>query len=191
MAPRKLSDASIERLSAVNEKLQGNDRYLMAFISLPCLKDAGFIEPSPMPSPEERMKLIKRLYNKKIPAFAALRPILPQVPAEEYYEIVDSVKDSIDGIILSEFYFDKEGVMLNRMNIEIEEFRDGKLQYSPDGEWGIFYDKDKIGGIKRYAAELGIPSFSRSQDIPDYLRERNREHDAMRQIKGGDNNGQK
>ena len=74
----------IKRLKNISDYMKTKNYKLIASISISRLNSSEFIEPKPIPKPEERIELIKRLKENGIYTMLAVRPFLPIIDSKEY-----------------------------------------------------------------------------------------------------------
>lgn len=104
-----LTDATLNALSDIHSQMEARGTALSALVSLSCWDSASFVEPH-TPSPRERMHTVSCLRRRDIPAFIAVRPVLPHIGDEEYERIViEGIKARCNGFILGPLYADDRG----------------------------------------------------------------------------------
>lgn len=94
----------LERLCKLNEKMKILNKDLYVCVSIPALKSYKKIESSPLiPSPDERIDFVKRIYERKIYTVLTLRPLFPNsfIPISEPLEILQRCKDHVSAVISS------------------------------------------------------------------------------------------
>lgn len=94
----------LERLCSLNERMRALERDLYVCVSIPALESYKKIECSNlMPSPEERIDFVKRLYAHKIYTILTIRPLFPSsfIPINEPMEILKRCKGYISAVISS------------------------------------------------------------------------------------------
>jgi DNA repair photolyase len=102
----------IEALHKISAQMEMLGTTLSALISLSCWDSAPKVEPH-TPAPSERMLTIKHLTSINVPAFIAVRPILPHIPDSEYERIVDEgLLAGCEGFILGPLYADDRGLFV-------------------------------------------------------------------------------
>jgi DNA repair photolyase len=99
----------LDALSEIRSDMEADGTTLSAQISLSCWESAPTVEPH-TPSPSERVRTIANLKRIGIPAFIAVRPVLPHIPDSEYDRIVDEgIHAGCEGFILGPLYADMPG----------------------------------------------------------------------------------
>jgi DNA repair photolyase len=77
---------------------------LLVTVSLTSYDQALSLEPY-APAPDRRIENLRRLADAGIATVVAIRPLLPVVPDDELFTIVDRTKDTCQGYISGPFYF--------------------------------------------------------------------------------------
>lgn len=104
-----LDTATIEALGEMNNQMSVVRKTLSALISISCWESGLLVEPH-TPTAAERILSVALLKQINIPAFIALRPILPHIADSEYERIVDEgLRAGCDGFILGPLYADARG----------------------------------------------------------------------------------
>ena len=99
----------LDQLDEIQRTMQSVGTTLSAQISLSCWDSAPLVEPH-TPSPAERVQTLANLKRIGVPAFIALRPILPHIPDQEYERIADEgIRAGSEGFVLGPLYADKGG----------------------------------------------------------------------------------
>jgi DNA repair photolyase len=104
-----LEVSTLEALEILQRRMQAQGTTLSALVSLSCWHSAPVVEPH-TPSPGERMLTVSNLQRRGIPAFLAVRPILPHLADLEYERIaVEGISAGCQGFILGPLYADDRG----------------------------------------------------------------------------------
>ena len=131
-----------EVLRQIAEEQQRTNNALYACISITRYSDdVKYIEPAPIPSPDERIQTIINLKRIGATAVLALRPFLPVVDVNDYITIIDKPMGSVDIVLGECFYFIRDGKIYQRV------FKDGyKEQWEKNTEHGISmgFDDNKL-----------------------------------------------
>lgn len=77
--------------------------------------DYAFLEPYPIPSPDDRINAIKRLKILGAITVLAIRPFLPFVKVDDYMTIIDKSKKYVDIVLGECFYFVRGDVIEKRI----------------------------------------------------------------------------
>ena len=100
---------TLNALADIQRYMEEEGTMLSALISVSCWDSAPAVEPH-TPSPAERMLTVAHLKRIDIPAFIAVRPILPHIPDSEYERIADEgILAGCDGFVLGPLYTDDQG----------------------------------------------------------------------------------
>ena len=104
-----LTGSILEALSDIRRHMEAAGTTLSALVSLSCWDSAPAVEPH-TPSPAERMLTVANLKRIGIPAFIAIRPVLPHISDAEYERIVtEGVRAGSEGFIVGPLYADARG----------------------------------------------------------------------------------
>lgn len=99
----------LDSLASIQKTMLLSQTTLVGLVSLSCWHSASSIEPH-TPTPHERITTLANLKQVGIPAFIAIRPILPHLPQDEYEYLIDeALKAGCDGFILGPLYSDDKG----------------------------------------------------------------------------------
>ncbi len=122
-----------EILKQIAEEQQRTNNKLYACISITRYSDSvDYIEPTPIPSPDERIQTIINLKKVGATTVLALRPFLPVVDVNDYITIIDKTLGYVDIVLGECFYFIRNGKIFKRV------FRNGFLdQWEKNTEHGV------------------------------------------------------
>lgn len=98
-------DSQMNRLYVLHNQMKKERRNLIVAVSFISLNRANVSERLDIiPSPEQRIDFLCKLYNLNIPNFALIRPLFPQaiIPIDDIYGLIDRCKDYVDCIVTSE-----------------------------------------------------------------------------------------
>lgn len=98
------NEKQVERLCALKKRMQELARDLYVCVSIPALESYKKIECSDLiPSPDERIDFVKRLYAHKIYTILTIRPLFPSsfIPVSEPLEILQRCKGYVSAVISS------------------------------------------------------------------------------------------
>lgn len=99
----------LDALAAIQKTMLMSRTTLVGLVSLSCWHSASSIEPH-TPTPNERITTLANLKRVGIPAFIAIRPILPHLPHREYEHMIgEAMQAGCDGFILGPLYSDDNG----------------------------------------------------------------------------------
>jgi DNA repair photolyase len=104
-----LAGSLLNELNEIRRSMEADNKRLSALVSLSCWDSASKVEPH-TPSPQERMVTVANLKSIDVPAFIAVRPVLPHIPDSEYERITEEgIKAGCAGFILGPLYADARG----------------------------------------------------------------------------------
>ncbi len=114
-----LETPTLDALAAIQKHMEKDGTTLSALVSVSCWDSAAIVEPH-TPSPDERMSTVSRLKQIGIPAFIAVRPILPHIPDLEYEHLAtEGIRAGCDGFVLGPLYADDRGQFVRFIPPEI------------------------------------------------------------------------
>lgn len=102
-----------------------------------------------------RLDLLKKLKALGIPTSVILKPILPFISLEEYYEIIEDVKDFVENFVLGDLY--------------VKENDDFYKSYIHD-KYNI--NKRNVSWLKNEPSWLIVESLEKRTKIQEYLKEK-------------------
>ncbi len=183
-----LSDRTIDELASTYETMRrsayhtpGTENYMAAFVSLIGLETAQRLEPK-APSPERRIKTIKRLHQAGIPTYVFMRPLLPIVSEEELDRLFEQTREHCDGYVVGELYCD--GEIMSRLGLTGADSRK-KMAWGLDQRtWDVFIDER----IAHLAEQKDV--FSSSLEAFDVVRGKRYQEaliEGMANMEGGAN----
>ncbi len=114
-----LDAPTLHALAEMQQRMQENGTMLSALVSVSCWDSASYVEPH-TPSPSERMGTVANLKRIGVPAFIAVRPILPHIDDSEYENIaLEGIRAGCDGFVLGPLYADDRGQFVRFISPEI------------------------------------------------------------------------
>lgn len=170
------SDDELARIKNIVEILNQKNKKLYACISITRYSDSmSYLEPKPIPTPTMRIETLKRLHNIGAITVLAMRPFLPVVPKEDYFEILDCTKSFVDIVLGETFYFVPEGniekrVFLNGLPEEIESELERNVHMDFDKnnkEWTVWHPVVLEREISNYCERNGVIFSMRSSKAID------------------------
>jgi len=120
-----LSENFIEELKKIDNNLRKNGNIFVFSMSVPCLDSAKNWEPG-VPSPKDRIEVLKNVYEKGIKTSVALRPLLPTVSDKELEKIIDLTKNYCSGYYSGPLYLkeiDNSLLDFNNPDFKIEKIQ--------------------------------------------------------------------
>lgn len=157
-----------------NRMKQEGKRFFIA-VSIPALKSSAITENVfKVPSPEDRLDFMKRLYIKNIPTIAMIRPLYPNeiVPLDELYELIDVCSKNSHCIVSGGLGVNED--ILNRLGMEANDFSYNDtpyLQGAIDCEIKFVNVTLEMQAILIKCKISGIPFFEHSLPALNYLAE--------------------
>lgn len=170
------SNNELLEIESVVKQLEHKNRKLYACISITRYSDeVGYLEPSPIPTPQERIETLKKIKQIGAVAVLAMRPFIPVVPQSDYFKILDEVKDHVDIVLGEVFYF------VAGSKVEKRVFPDGipkvvkrnlkgnqHMDFNDnDKDWLVWSSKTLENAIENYCDRNGIIFSMRSNAAID------------------------
>lgn len=110
------SDAEYDQLSDIINTHKKTEYKFIAGTSITRYsEDTAYLEPAPIPSPDERIQHIKKLKYAGAITMLGLRPFLPVVNMNDYITILDKVYPDLDIALGESFYFKRNGNIQHRV----------------------------------------------------------------------------
>lgn len=165
-------------IKSVADNQRKKRRRLYACISITRYsKNVAYIEPSPIPSPDDRIETLIKLKKAGATTVLTLRPFLPVVDVNDYITILAKSKEYVDIALGESFYFIPNGAIYKRV------FPDGipelckkdithgnKMVFDTnDLDWDVWDSSAYEAVIRQYCDEHGIIFAMHSKDaIAEY-----------------------
>ena len=173
------NEEQIELIKKVVKNKKKKGKKLYACISITRYSEnLSYLEPNPIPSPDERIETLKHLHSTGAVTILAMRPFLPVVPIKDYLKILEKSKSFIDIALGEHFYFIREGRIYQRVfpkgiskSIEKDITRGNKMSFDVnDSDWDIWYSRKYEKIVRKKCEVLGI-TFSMHSDeaIDNYI----------------------
>ena len=167
------SDDDILRLKNISDSMKEKGYKLIASISISRLYSCGFIEPLPIPLPEKRIELLKKLKENGLYTMLAVRPFLPIINANEYIEIISKCEDFTDAVLGEVWYADDSLIdaVCKDINITKIPFVDKEMDFDKGNKtWKCYEAKDIIEKVSKYCKDNNINFYMRSYPAIEYIR---------------------
>lgn len=168
------NEDDLKKLETISKRQKNKGKLLFGCISIPRYHSCGYIEPKPIPTPEERLKTLKALKNIGLVTVLAMRPFLPVVNKEDYFDLVKDSHEFTDIILGENFYFVRGGKIESRLFIdgiskEIEQsLSPCKMDFdNNDGKWVEWRSEKLEDEISNLCKEFNIIFNMRSQKAID------------------------
>jgi DNA repair photolyase len=159
------SEAHYHKLKQiVNEQKKAN-KMLYACVSITRLSaDSAYLEPYPIPSPQERMIVLKRMKEIGATTVLAMRPFLPVIDIDDYLTIIDETKQFVDIVLGEDFYFIRGGNLAKRVfpngilnKYEKDIIQNQRMPFDDnDANWNIWKANEYQQTIQNKCNELGV-----------------------------------
>jgi len=151
-----INEEIVKQLGSINTNLS-------PLITIITLKNHNKLEPN-APPPNLRFKTIENLSKHGFKPFLFLRPLIPGIPLEEYYEIIDrSIEHGAVGVVagslrITERILDK----LRVCGVDVNEVIERAPRLPRGGEQVSIDMSDVKDMVARYAISKGVLFFPRS-----------------------------
>jgi DNA repair photolyase len=173
------SEENYQRLKQIADEQKKKNKMFYACVSITRFSDAcAYLEPKPIPTPETRIGVLKRLKEIGAVTVLAMRPFLPVVNIDDYLKIIDDVKDFIDIVLGESFYFIRGSQVEKRVfpngiltEYENDILRNQKMSFDDNkADWDIWQATDCQQIIQTKCKELDIVFSMHSENaIKDFL----------------------
>ena len=160
------SDENYSLLKQIIDIQKQKQKLLYACVSITRISnDYAYLEPTPVPSPKERIDVLKKLKRIGAVTVLAMRPFLPIVNVSDYIKIIDEVKCFIDIVLGESFYFIRGGTVEKRVffngiaeDWEKDILRNQIMSFDKNKEpvWDIWKATKAESVIKSKCEKLGI-----------------------------------
>lgn len=158
------SDDELIDIAKVVETLKMKKKELFSCISITRYSETvGYLEPAPIPSPNKRIEILRKLHNVGAVTVLALRPFLPVVPSNDYFTILQIAKDFVDIVLGEAFYFSRGGSIESRVFPQgipskvLDELKLGKMDFnSSQKDWAIWQSDLLESQILEYCKKHNI-----------------------------------
>lgn len=168
-----LSDENISELAIIARSMKEKSRILIGCVSIAQLNHPH-LEPRPIPAPMQRISLLGKLRAAGLVSVLAMRPLLPIVPREDYFGILDAAAPYSDLAISEGWYSDTGGVLdrgVYQGNVEPYDHTIERMYFDEnDADWKLFRPEELIEAITEHAAKIQLPLFFKSRGAIDYCR---------------------
>ena len=163
----------IKRLKNISDYMKTKNYKLIASISISRLNSSEFIEPKPIPKPEERIELIKRLKENGIYTMLAVRPFLLLFESKEYIEIIKRCKNYVN-VVLGEIWYADENLIndvCKRIDKDKIPFVDKIMDFDTNKKvWKCFEAQNIVKEVDKYCNHNNIKFYMRSYPAIEYIR---------------------
>lgn len=166
------------RRIVVEQNRTGN--HLFACVSITRYSDnVSYLEPKPIPTPEERIEVLKRLKGVGVTTVLAMRPFLPVVNVNDYLTILDKTCGYVDIALGECFYFIPNGKICKRVFPDgiteevAQNITHGNKMVFDDNEedWDIWDSSEYESTVRAKCDEMNIIFSMHSEEaIEEYLK---------------------
>lgn len=160
-----LEGSILDALSDIPRSMKLAGTALSVQISLSCWDSASIVEPH-TPSPSERILTIANLKSIDIPAFIAVRPVLPHIHDSEYERIAEEGVGA--GFILGPLYADMRGQFVRFIPSNVlanVPSKTGSVSWSAHApRWTRYEDTDRLHRLIQMIERKGGRTFLSSAD---------------------------
>lgn len=163
----------IEKLKNISDYMKTKHHKLIASISISRLYSSQFIEPKPIPEPESRIELLKKLKENGLYTMLAVRPFLPIIDSNEYIEIIKRCKNYVDAVLGEIWYADDELIndICKNINKDKISFVDKVMDFDTNKKVWKCYEAEKIvKKVTEYCKQNNINFYMRSYPAIEYIR---------------------
>jgi DNA repair photolyase len=172
-----------DRLAELVEEYRKARRTLIPCISVSQLHYAD-LEPRPIPTPDDRIGLVKWLHGIGAQVALTVRPFIPYIPADDYAEIVRRVDGECSVVLGGDWHTDVDGRIDSLTRAALEPHlgqldpltpadRPERLDFSTDSSlWYTHVHPTAEQVVRAECERQGLRFFMRSSPAVDFLRRR-------------------
>lgn len=158
------TDTDFNILQNIVRTLRYKGHELYACISITRFSESlSYLEPRPIPQPEERIKTLKRLHDVGAVTVLALRPFIPVVDITDYLTILQLSDGYVDIVLGEEFYFQPNGKIQERVfptgisDTIRANLKKKKMDFNKNNvEWSVWDDKHTEHILQAYCNSHNI-----------------------------------
>jgi len=166
-------------LKRIIDEQKRTQNMLYACVSITRFSEStAYLEPRPIPTPIERINVLRRLKELGATTVLATRPFLPVVDVQDYLQIIDMARDCIDIVLGECFYFIRGGTVQQRVfpdgipqELEEDIVRNQRMSFDDNSaSWDIWDSSEYQEAVEMKCKELGIMFAMHSDDgVQEYL----------------------
>ena len=159
------SDFEYEQLSDIIKRHKKSGFKFIAGSSITRYsEDTAYLEPAPIPSPDDRIQHIKKMKRVGAITMLGLRPFLPVVNMHDYTTILDKIYPDLDIALGECFYFIRNGSIQERVfpkgiseDIEKNIVCGQRMEFDDNESlWDIWNSKEYENYVAKHCKKLGI-----------------------------------
>lgn len=173
------TEENYNTLKLIIDEQKRTKNMLYACVSITRFSESvAYLEPCPIPTPTERINVLRRLKELGATTVLATRPFLPVVDVQDYLQIIDMARDFTDIVLGECFYFIRGGTVQQRVfpkgippELEVNIVRNQKMSFDDNSaSWDIWDSSEYQEAVQRKCKELGIMFAMHSDDgFREYL----------------------
>jgi 8-oxo-dGTP pyrophosphatase MutT (NUDIX family) len=187
----KFTEENYATLKTIVEEQNRTNNALYACISITRYSDkTKYLEPSPIPTPDERIEVLRRLKEIGATTVLAMRPFLPVVDVEDYLTILEKAHKFVDITLGESFFFIRDGkiqgrVFPNGISADVGKniIRDQRMVFDDNESlWDVWNSDEYESVVSNRCRELGIVFSMHSDDAIFEYEQKNRIHHKSRVV---------
>ncbi len=158
------NEKELNSLSTISNRIIQNGNLAISCTSI-CQLTCPNLEPRPIRPPSERIQQLKNFKNAGWLPILSMRPLLPQVPLDDYEKIITWASKYTSYCLISPYYYDPASTQLKPDERTV---LTGKLLFnvSDSESWhSLVPSKDKLEFIYRIAKKNNIQIFNESKKL--------------------------
>jgi DNA repair photolyase len=160
----------LEQISQINDRYKDRG-FIKLSLSFSCKDSISILEPGTA-SYEDRMLLLKKISECDIPASVILKPILPFVDMENYYDIVKDTSIYTSAIILGGLYVNEHDVFYKKYIKDKYSVTKRNISWLKEYPiWCVVESLDRIEDIKKYVVAHGMKYYDSDSEHLSYIKE--------------------
>ncbi len=169
------NDKELNELKIINNKLKKKNLKLIASISISRLYSADFLEPFPIPTPSERIEMLRKLKKCGIYTILAVRPFLPIIKSKEYIDIIEKSKKYVD-VVLGEIWYADQNLIKDvceGYNLKKVKFTNKTMDFDNNSKiWKCYEAKEIVDDVTEFCNKNRIPFYMRSRPAIEFIRKK-------------------
>jgi DNA repair photolyase/8-oxo-dGTP pyrophosphatase MutT (NUDIX family) len=179
----KFSEENYTTLKIIADEQKRTNNSFYACMSITRYSDnVGYVEPEPIPTPDERIEVLRRLKEIGATTVLAMRPFLPIVDKDDYLIILEKSHKFVDIALGESFFFIRDGKIQSRVfphgiseEIEKNITRNQKMVFNDNKSlWDVWNSDEYEEFVSKHCKELGIVFAMHSDDAIFEYEQKNR-----------------